>query len=338
VQAEAARCERIIVGSTPVSASAWSAAYAAHRAKETSKPILFLSASAGAVRAELVGCVPAGSAEPACDLASATRSARAAGASLCIVRTHTQADEPGWVGPLTILTGHDTPALMSAYAALKDYPGATSLRIVFVGCDEGEARQATARLARTLERFLPDLPGPAWSTIPRAVVAPVRSLFAGPCTSTLQELADAWMRNDQDRPSTVRAGAAPFRASDLQAPAQISERREPRSLGEDLGLRRLPHRCPDEPAVELACDADGSLHLLLDASNHADPAGSLLAVSAWASRHADLLAAACPEVAALGAGATLHLVSSDFSRLRRYQHTGLCLHLLAGCGIVTIAE
>jgi hypothetical protein len=333
------RCERVIVGSTPVSASAWAAAYAAQRAKETGRPVIFLSTTPGSLRAELVGDAPNLPLAPSSDLSPAMRAARAAGASLCIVRTHPSADEAGWVGHLTILTGHDTPALMSAYATLKHFVGATSLRVIYVGCDDGEARLANARLARTLERFLPELPTPAWASLPRAVAAPVRLLCNGPCGLTLQQLADRWMSADADR-ANAQETAPPTHVAGALAPDRENPGigREPRGNPFELGLSLLPHRCPDEPEVELACDADGSLHLLLDASLVTDPVGTLLAASGWASRHADLLAAACPALRAPDAGATLHLISNDFARLRRYQHTGVRLHLLAGGERVAISE
>jgi hypothetical protein len=67
----------------------------------------------------------------------------------------------------------------------------------------------------------------------------------------------------------------------------------PAPLAPHLGAYRvLPYRAPRGPAVELALAADGTLHLVAPLGDLA----SLVAMRRWAVEHAELLAAAFPEL------------------------------------------
>jgi hypothetical protein len=97
-------------------------------------------------------------------------------------------------------------------------------------------------------------------------------------------------------------------------------------------------RCPYQPSVELAIDAEGGLHLVAMLPERHGPAGpateavaTLLAASAWASDHADLLVMAKRELQAarIKAGPELHLMTEDPRWARHVLSTGIRVHLLA---------
>lgn len=104
------------------------------------------------------------------------------------------------------------------------------------------------------------------------------------------------------------------------------------------GLVPMGIRCPYQPSVELALDAEGGLHLVAMLPERHGPAGpateavaTLLAASAWASDHADLLVMAKRELQAarIKAGPELHLLTEDPRWARHVLSTGIRVHLLA---------
>jgi hypothetical protein len=104
------------------------------------------------------------------------------------------------------------------------------------------------------------------------------------------------------------------------------------------GLVPMGIRCPYQPSVELAIDAEGGLHLVAMLPERHGPAGpateavaTLLAASAWASDHADLLVMAKRELQAgrIKAGPELHLLTEDPRWARHVLSTGIRVHLLA---------
>ena len=104
------------------------------------------------------------------------------------------------------------------------------------------------------------------------------------------------------------------------------------------GLVPMGIRCPYQPGVELAIDAEGGLHLVAMLPERHGPAGpateavaTLLAASAWASDHAELLCMARRELHAsrIKAGPELHLMTEDPRWARHVLSTGIRVHLLA---------
>lgn len=100
-----------------------------------------------------------------------------------------------------------------------------------------------------------------------------------------------------------------------------------RSLAEHVvGLVGLPVRCPDHPAIELAVDTRGGLHVLADVED----AARLAVVSHWAAHHADLLAMACRDTPIDRDRRPVgHVFTDDPLRIADLRHSGLRLHLRA---------
>jgi hypothetical protein len=94
-------------------------------------------------------------------------------------------------------------------------------------------------------------------------------------------------------------------------------------------LTAIIARCPHAEMVELALDAAGRLHLLLDAGQlDADPLATLLTVQSWAAAHANLLAMTIPDRDLAGqAPVTLHLFTAEPKRFASLNQS-LKLHLL----------
>jgi hypothetical protein len=87
------------------------------------------------------------------------------------------------------------------------------------------------------------------------------------------------------------------------------------------GLLALPLNCPVHPAVALAADGDGCLHLIVDAAL----VGELRPAEAWARAHRSLLALAFPQLAER-CQVVSHVVGEDPPAMAGLHGTGLRLH------------
>ena len=83
-------------------------------------------------------------------------------------------------------------------------------------------------------------------------------------------------------------------------------------------------RCPGHAQVEFATDEAGRLHLL---ATH-EHAASLRPARAWAQRHAAILRAGFPGLAADPLPLVERLVFTDATRAVEWHHTGVRLDLL----------
>lgn len=98
----------------------------------------------------------------------------------------------------------------------------------------------------------------------------------------------------------------------------------PPSVGID-GLETLPFRCPAFPAVELAVDADGTLHVIADLARVAE----LPAVQAWARAHRSLLAMACQRLDAAAVDRVVaHVTTTDAPSVALLHGAGWRLHAI----------
>ncbi|HWB21045.1 MAG TPA: hypothetical protein VG711_12140, partial [Phycisphaerales bacterium] len=95
-------------------------------------------------------------------------------------------------------------------------------------------------------------------------------------------------------------------------------------------LIALPFRKPDHERVELAVDANGTLHLLTREMNLRD----LRIVEVWARKHRELIMLACPQITLnVAAEMVSHLFADDPSDLMDLHGTGIQLHILARANV-----
>ncbi len=158
-------------------------------------------------------------------------------------------------------------------------------------------------------------------------------------TNAAAVAAGSSLSSPTDRATTPSAAASPAARTAALTPARM-----PVGGGETPTAAILPGlipmgiRCPYQPSVELAIDAHGGLHLVAMLPERHGPAGPateavamLLAASAWASDHAELLCMARREldVARIKTGPDLHLLTEDARWARHVLSTGIRVHLLA---------
>ncbi len=99
------------------------------------------------------------------------------------------------------------------------------------------------------------------------------------------------------------------------------------------GLSRIDLVCPYAPAIELALDATGALHLV----SSADAFTTLHRAAAWARAHEPLLRAALPTFRSIPASTspTCHVISEDPSLLRPLIESDVRVHLLVKLAVGT---
>lgn len=103
-------------------------------------------------------------------------------------------------------------------------------------------------------------------------------------------------------------------------------------------LRALPVVCPFAPALELAADDDGTIHVLAECAegvSESHALESLMGVASWAAEHAAVLQFAVPASAdgakgpVLAAGRpVMHLLTDSPRNVRRLLDAELRVHLL----------
>ncbi|MEI7656928.1 MAG: hypothetical protein WCK33_02555 [Phycisphaerae bacterium] len=195
-----------------------------------------------------------------------------------------------------------------------------------VGPAAATPRAEQAHAIATLAAPASNLPSASSSPRLPAPVAPAPppSVVATPSTAASPSVAAS--PAPITTPATLPAASAPISSSDRPTAAMLP------------GLIPMGIRCPYQPSVELALDAEGGLHLVAMLPERHGPAGpateavaTLLAASAWASDHADLLCLARRELQAarIKAGPELHLLTEDPRWARHVLSTGIRVHLLA---------
>ncbi|MCW5767721.1 MAG: hypothetical protein KIT19_03490 [Phycisphaeraceae bacterium] len=361
--------EGIVLGHLPVFASAWASQYAKHVAQTQDETVAFLRFTGDRAsldvhhagrRSESVGV-------RSDTLSDAIRAAAALNPRW-IIRLP-DACEPeladGCVDTLTLLTGADEAAIVACYRTLKSLstrePDASSggpvrWRVAIMGADPIKAAEAGKKIGRAAEAYLEsDLEISA--CVARIGASRVSLLFDGPASmpwreaiSLIQSLPTGHAPVDQSLPSPTSSTHA-RRLDNARAPVPVPETRppSPREVASSeaaprpmpptpnpsdsiglAGLRDVGIRCPLFPAVQLATDADGRLHIV-ERSGSRDPMGNLLAVANWARSHASLLALAAPTIHN-ASDPMLHYVTSDPATDRRLLDTDVKVHAFVRLG------
>ncbi len=158
---------------------------------------------------------------------------------------------------------------------------------------------------------------------PLALAEPAPAEWVDPFTGA--PFANAGASPDSNAHASFRASATANATAAIDAgDATVSPEAPPSTLAEAIpGLTPLATRCPHQPAVELAVDPVGTLHLVI-----ADDAlAALRPVEAWVRSHAALLRAAHPELAA-PTPIAIDVVTFDAPAVAGLHGAGLHLHLL----------
>ncbi len=317
--------EVLLLGHLPVRSTPWASQYAAAAARERGRPVGFARLACGELTIELVGGAPP--ATPPATVEGALRWCAEQHAGWVVAADELAEgdllDAPG-VDRLTLLSGADEAALVGACRLLKaatETLARTSgppVRLCVVGETPAEAEAAAAKLARTSRLFLPreiEIAPPIERIEPTRSRALFRGAFDGGAASLVSQLR--------------RAGAARATGERIDEPKPAAPSAGPpgRALtGYVEGLLPLPVRCPRRAEVELARDADGRIHLLVDARAE-DAVRQLEEVAAWAREHAAILGHIDPAVRI--AAVVRHVFTDDPPRARGLLDADVRVHLLA---------
>lgn len=324
--------EGIVLGHLPVFAGAWVGEYARHVAAAASEPVALLRLDGDEMRLDLYGepeAAPAAAASPV----EAIRAA-AAVCSRWIVRVGS-ADEPrltrlSRVNRVTVLSGADDTAIVSAYRTLKELaassePDAREMGVALMGAPPARAAEIEDKLLAVSRTFL-GAPIRVLASVERISAGAATTLFRGTTTLSAETLLEAI-----DSPG---AGPTACEPRPIPSAPRATEACPPVSLTPSLaglvgGLRLTPVRCPFAPAVELAADARGRIHLLADAASDAGATVSLLlGAGAWARENHSVLGLACPGLDPRFAEPVLHLFTDQPAAMRRLLDGFFRVHLL----------
>jgi hypothetical protein len=189
--AEAATLEALITGHLPVRGTVWVRAYAARLARDLGEPVALIRVSTDRTAVELIGS--SADSDPVDDLMVAIEAARsAADRWLLHFDELDQASllRAGTLDRVTVLSGADEPAVVSAYRIVKTVAetsdGEIDAGISIVGSGEADTARATDRLVTAAKQFLGvDLaPRPS---VPRIEAAAVTRL--GDCDERFEPAA-----------------------------------------------------------------------------------------------------------------------------------------------------
>jgi hypothetical protein len=263
-----------------------------------------------------------------------------------------------------VVSGGDEAATVAAYqwvrrlveTAKNAGRSAPLTPIAIVGCEEGAAKDAAATVSTASQAFLQQ-PVPLAGAFPRLertavseqrfygeVVQPAELLAAirtagaaawargaapgAPAQQTTRSTAASAPR-PVVTPTPVLPEATPSVAASVPAPvmsAPVLASGLPETIAPCIpGLWPVAIRCPGHPQVEFATDESGRLHLLA----WIDQAASLRPARAWAQRHAPILRAGFPGLAADPLPLVERLVFAEATRAIEWHHTGVRLDLLA---------
>ena len=361
------RIEALILGHLPVQQSPWVMQYARDCAAQRGGPVGLLRIREGEATLDLVGS-PAGSADaPAKGTLEEALAEIAHRAKGLIIRADATAEPllaaSSGVDAVTMLTGADQAAVLGAYRAIKglvataqdQLPG---IRLAIMGSTPDKALPAAEKIQKAVETNL-NIPVTVTACLARIGAGRSTLIFRGLVSEDIESILDRarglLAQPPQIKPTTV-IPAPPKAAEAIAAepsppvfsrlghaavpvpvppPARVPEPAATASLSlltHVPGLRPAPIRCPYHPAVEVALDESGSLHLLKHASSSGEVAaavGSLFAASSWAREHARLIGLAMQQSKAVEAPPTLHLFTPAIKDCRGIAEAGIRLHLLA---------
>ncbi len=338
--------ELLVLGHLPVRASVWASQYARRVAETSGAPVALLRITGSEASIDLIGADGV-ALEPA-SLDVAIQNAKAI-APTWILRVD-DLDEPALatvpgIGRLTLLTDPSDASIVAAYRSLKNLSraraGDAELAVGIVGVPAEEASHAFVRIDDAMrmhsdiqvhEAPFVDRIEPAHAkTLIRAdrPSSDLKELVANLHTSTGSDIGAAVP--ESPRPSPVVREPAGVHAPRTPAPApQAPARRDDASsLVPHFGdLRPIAARCPDDPDAELALDASGTLHVLRRGPESVE---RLVAVGAWAQRHASVLSLTLRDGERLNHGAppVLHLATDSPRDVRHLLEGPVRIHLIA---------
>lgn len=315
--------ELLLAGHLPIHGSPWPAQYARAVSEQLARPVAMLRLRQHQCSVELFGAAPgapANGAAPVTDLPGAIRAAGAANRWIVLCdesEAHRLACLDG-VTHATLLSGANEAAVVAAYRSVKslacptsgETPASLRLGVAVVGASEDEANTVVERIAEACSAFLGrnvELAGVVSKLKPTGATV----LFRGSTDLSLEHAAKLILQPAPAAPKT-RADAprattgvcsettvVPLTAAAPTASSAPIEHHpsEPTLYRHIAGLVPLAVRCPEDHSVELAGDREGSLHVLISTAANAERAVErLVAVTAWAKRHLDLIAMAAANV------------------------------------------
>ena len=319
--------EAIITGHLPVRGTVWVRAYAAGVSRLVGEPVVLVRVTPDRTSVELIGS--SAETDPVVDVATAIRAAGCAGGhwllhfdeldQASLLRT-------GLLDRVTVLSGADEPAIVSAYRLIKtiaDRPDpaagerAGRVGVAIVGADPSNTTRATERLVDATKQFL-GMTLDVRPGVPRVRSTPTALL--GDCDSRIAPTDVLSMIMDRQG----RAEAPePERFVEAESVDYVGELPAPSALVPDLKPLGLP--CPIASTVELASDNAGRLHLLSWWSPEA-PA-HLLKASAWARVNLPLLADVRRDLNPEQCAPAQHVVCVDLGIAADLRGTNTIVHL-----------
>ncbi len=356
--------EAVITGHLPVRGAVWVRAYAAAVSRAERRPVALVRITTDRTTVELVGSAVA--TDPVSDIDLALEAVSSATEHFLL--HFDEVDQAGLlretgIDRVTVLSGADEPAVVSAYRLLKSVcddrgdaiaEGGLDVGISIVGSGADETVRATDRLGVAARRFL------SLELAPRCAVPRIE-------TATVSLIGE---REDRCDPSHLLAtiaacvdegwGAPACPASAVEATLDavrgetrgVAATGDPAPMPDDsaarvavvdaaqvspaaaidrplpstlvAGLRGMDVPCPVAPGVELATDADGGLHLL--AWWDASAPAELLKARVWAGVNLPLLARLGP-IDASRRHASMHVVCDSVGVAVDLRGADLRVHL-----------
>lgn len=368
------RVEALVLGHLPVLGAAWVGGYAGILANRLQHPVGLARLRGGYLTIDAVGLGTA-ALQTTDSLHDAIHAISTLSGHWLITTDATDEPtliRSGNPSGVTLLTSADDAAIVGSYQAIKglleSQPGESSwpedadLTIALAGSPAERSHQAGDKIRSAVRTFLGRRVH--LEICPQRINSTAtRGLYAGPFTGTITQLASliqAGARGPARSPSaatptvelkTVQRQPAPPASEpvtpEVQTPATPAAVLQPASPSSPqpatptslspliTGLSRIDLVCPYAPAIELALDAAGALHLV----SSADTFATLHRAAAWARAHEPLLRAALPTFRAAPACTppTCHVISEDPTLLRPLIESDVRVHLLVKATIGTQA-
>ncbi len=340
LEEEGVTIEVLMLGHLPVRSTPWVGQYVCSLAATLGEPVALVRVDSEQVTLRLFGMdsdeVPTFESIPGAMAWLADRTRR-------WILQVTELDEPMLatghaIDGVTLLTGADDAAVVAAYGTIKrlaesadgwgDELGAPQLRVATMGSAPDAGRAAYERLERAAAIYLGQHLEFA-ANVQRMGATGSVILHEGAIDGGVERVIDHILLAGDAQGGDGVTEATP--------PVQEAERvqtgaRESTSLASHIDARGLDVTCPMDPGIEIAVDKAGILCVLLRLEGASD-VGRLLAVRAWATAHATLLARACPE-AGINATATprAHAFTPTPIEIRDLLDTDVRCHVLAQVG------
>jgi hypothetical protein len=241
---------------------------------------------------------------------------------------------------LVLVTGANQAAVVAAYRLAKQVigsaPAGIGVGLIIAGSPYAQAEEVWSRLAETLREHL--------SVEPRLIgILPKLDVAEPPSRATVpmpSEGAAMLIEALHARPSTHQATLAepdvpvqepdPLESLPPVPPPTASSEADPQLAMPD-GLQRCTIELPLPPRVQLAVDAEGSVHLVAGE----DAIAMLESARGWAERHLALLAAAQPNIRA-DRPVICDVMVGDYHRAGELAVGPWRVHLLHAGGILPV--